>query len=375
MKNSIRMTVKQLLKMLLQNILLPLVYGFWRLIYHGKEPELILFADAHHDCLPFSMAHIRDTLVSRGYSVQEEIYNFAHMSPLTSTWISVKFMRLYAKAKVIFICDTFLPVASCKKFPGTKVVQLWHACGLLKQMGYDTPEDVPSYYRGSVYRNYDLVTVSSQACVVPCARAMHLSTDVVRPLGVSRTDVYFDESWKEECRREFEARYPQARGKTVVLWAPTFRGNAGDPYQVGVEEIRALEQQLGEEYFLLRKVHPHVDNKLGLSDTDIPAERLLCVTDLLITDYSTVLMDYFFFDKPYVLFAPDLAEYGRKRGLYVDYEELSPYVVTEAAALYPTVLEALERGMPQGWVQKQREFHDACCDGHATERILEVIGL
>lgn len=375
MKLSFRMMVRQLMKMLLQNVVLPLVYGFWHLVYRGKEQELILFADAHHSTLPFSMAPIHDALVRRGLPVRQEIYNFARMSPLRTAWTSVKFMRLYAMAAYVFICDTFLPVASCKKDSRTKVIQLWHACGLFKRMGYDTTEDIPACYRGEVYRNYDLVTVSSPQCVAPYARAMRLPEAVVQPLGVSRTDVYFDEAWKNECRREFYERYPQARNKRVILWAPTFRGNAGDPYQVGLEEIRALEAQLGEDCFLLRKVHPHVDNKLALSDTDIPAERLLCVTDLLITDYSTVLMDYFFFGKPYVLFAPDLEDYTQRRGLYVAYSDLSPYVVTRGEALYPAVMEALERGMPRDWIREQRRFHASSCDGHATERILESIGL
>ena len=163
-------------------------------------------------------------------------------------------------------------------------------------------------------------------------------------------------------------------GKKVILWAPTFRGNAGDPYQVGADEIAQLKQQLGDDYFLIQKVHPHVENKMHLSSTDIPTERLLPVTDLLITDYSTVLTEYLFFEKPFVLFAPDLAEYEEKRGFYVPYSSLSPYIVTESDRLHPVILEALEH-MPLDRIRQLRQFHTSRCDGKATERILEKLGL
>lgn len=362
------------MKMILQNGILPCVYGFWRLVYAGREPELIVLADAHHDKLPASMQLLRDRLLEKGYPLTEYIHNFAGMSALRSAWVSIRFMKLYVRTKYVFICDNFLPVVSCRKSPKTKVIQLWHCCGLMKKMGYDTAEDIPAGYKGAVYRNYDLMTVSSANCVEPLTKAMRLPEGVLQPLGVSRTDLYFDETWREKCRDAFYSRYPQAKGKTVVLWAPTFRGNATDPYQVGVEAIDALEKQLGEQYFLIRKVHPHVDDRYHLSNCNIVTEQLLPVTDLLITDYSTVMTEFLFFNKPYVLFAPDLQEYQQKRGFYVDYESMSPYLVTRDAELPEIVRRALT-DEALSWLTPIREFQLAACDGNSTERILEAVGL
>lgn len=374
MKRKILFAIKQGLKMILQNGILPLVYGFWRLVYGRREPDLIIFADAHHSRMPFSMQRIHDELLRRGYDVVDVIHNFAEISYLRSVAISVGFMKLYARAKYVFICDTFLPVVSCSKRPETTVIQLLHSCGLLKKMGYDTTEDIPAGYVGAVYKNYDLVTVSAPCCVEPLTNAMRLEPGTVKPLGISRTDYYFDPAWHERCRANFRAQHPDWVGKKIVLWAPTFRGNAGDPRQVGMEAIQALEQQLGAEYVVIKKVHPHVDGRYHLSNCAIATEELFPVTDLLISDYSSVTNEFMAFGKPYVMFAPDLSEYEAVRGFYVPYESLSPYVVTEQEKLADAVKQAIADTDPK-WVQAQRDFHLAACDGNATVRILEYLGL
>lgn len=342
--------------MLLQHFVLPCVYDFWRIVYRNRKPELIVFADAHHDTMPFSMMEIHEQILRRGYQVVDQIYNFAKMGQLGTVLVSIRFMKLYAQAKYVFICDNFLPVSSCKKRAETKVIQLLHSSGLLKRMGYDTDEDIPAYYHGNVYRNYDLVTVSAPCCVEPFSRSLRQDPGVVQPLGTSRTDVFYRENWQRNCADLFYSCYPEARGKKVILWAPTFRGNAGDPYQIGVEEIERLEKELGEDYILIRKVHPHVDTKYHLSNCDIPTEQLLPVTDLMITDYSSVVIDFLFFNKPYVLFAPDLEEYQQKRGFYVEYDSLTPYVVTDEKALKENVLAALN-DQNMDWIEKNREYH------------------
>ena len=94
----------------------------------------------------------------------------------------------------------------------------------------------------------------------------------------------------------------------------------------------------------------------------------------MITDYSSILFDFLFFQKPYVLFAPDLEEYLDKRGFYVEYDSLSPYVVTQGAKLKQTVVSALE-AENEGWLKKQHDFHISSCDGQVTKRILEYLNL
>ncbi len=361
---------KQILKMLLQSVILPLVYLFWRGVYAFRKPYRIILADAHHDTMPYSLSVLHKELLKKGCPVTEHTRNYGKLSTFRSALVAMGFMRLYAQAKCVFICDNFLPVVSCKKRKETKVIQLWHACGVMKKMGYDTQEDIPTYYRGNVYRNYDLVTVSSPACVPALCSGMRLTPEIVQPIGVSRTDNYFDEEWVNACRKSFYAQYPQAKGKTVILWAPTFRGNAADPYLVGGEAIQALEEQLGENYFVLRKVHPHLEDKLPGFSCPIPTEELLPVADLLITDYSSILYDFVFFKKPFVLFSPDYDRYEVARGTYIPWDSITPYTSTEDATLHRAVVSALE-DKDGPWIDACFNEYVSACDGHSTQRILE----
>lgn len=374
MSNRMIFSIKQMLKMGLQNVVLPLAYYFWRGVYAGRKPDLIIFADAHHDELPFSMERIHQELLNRGYTLTDVFCNYSKMSPLRAALCGISFMKRYARAKYVFICDNFLPVASCAKRKETTVVQLMHSSGLLKKIGYDTTEDIPANYRGTVYRNYDLITVSAPCCVEPLTGAMRQASPVVQPLGTSRTDCYLDPAWTDACKKTFFSLYPEAAGKTIILWAPTFRGNAAQPQQAGMEAVQKLAAELGEQFYLIRKVHPHVEAKYHLSNCELPTEQLLPVADLMITDYSSVVIDYLFFDKPYVLFAPDLEEYSQKRGFYVDYDSLTPYVVTDCQQLKCAVLTALDHSM-EDWISKNRAYHLESCDGRSTARILDYLGL
>lgn len=374
MMDEIKFRIRQILKMAMQHLVLPCVYGFWRLVYGNREHGLIIFADAHHDAMPFSLQCMHEEVERRGYEVVDVICNYANMSQVKSSLHAIRFMRLYAQARVVFICDNFLPVSSCRKAQETKVVQLLHSSGLLKKMGYDTTEDIPAGYRGNVYKNYDLVAVSAPCCVEPLSGAMHQAPGIVRALGTSRTDCYFRRDWIDRCREQFARRYPEAAGKKIVLWTPTFRGNAANPRQVGVEAIGKLERELGEGYYVIRKVHPHVDNLYHLSNCDIPTEELLPVADLLITDYSSVVIDFLLFEKPYVLFAPDLGQYEAERGLYIRYDSLCPYVVTDEEKLKNAVLQAQDYPW-KDWICRQKAYHLVCCDGSVSERILDDLGL
>ena len=102
----------------------------------------------------------------------------------------------------MFICDNFLPVSSCEKRAETTVVQLWHSGGLLKKSGYDQPYSVPKYYKGNVFANYDLLTVSAQPCVSVFTSMMRQSEGVVQATGVSRTDMYYNSKFLQNCKRD-----------------------------------------------------------------------------------------------------------------------------------------------------------------------------
>ena len=458
--------LKQQAKMFSQNVYLPAVYDLHRCC--RVERNLIVFADAHHDGRPEAMEllyrRLKQSRVQPAYHIVEMYLDFGRASKAEVMEYSTRFMKLYARASVVVVCDNFLPVASCRKKRETMVVQLWHACGCYKKFGYDAKDDIPEGYHGDVYRNLSLVTVSAEAAVEPFSSAMHRTHGEVQALGVSRTDLYFSRKWRYRCLEAFRELYPdvyeetgagsgresdvgsggeagagsgretRARGgretgslrkrRKVVLWAPTFRGNAGQPGLMDLDTEK-LQRQLGKEYLVLTRVHPHMKEarKAVKNHCPIPTEQLYPVVDVLIADYSSLIYEYLLAAQiqnqqdlhgslgvdgsvglhgGLVLYVPDLDTYMAQRGTYMDIHEIPGEIVKDADGLADAVRRAagdddsglctgeskvddgaLESGngrQTTDWIADQAKKRDvflkrylSACDGQSTTRIAERI--
>lgn len=364
---------KQYVKMLIQCRILPVVYKM-----NCKSPVekgKILFADAHHEKLWGNMVPLYDRLKELGYQPADLCVDFSKLSLIRLLSYIVKFMKEYATAEVVFISDYFLPVSSCDKRGETTVVQLWHAGGMLKKMGYDAKEDIPSYYKGMPAANFDLVTTSSNGCVPVWAKAWHIPEKKVRALGLARTDIFYDSAWNERNRRRFFALYPEAKGKKIGIYAPSFEGNAAHPYNYGLTSgILEVMRELEEEWFFVVRLHPHMESLYPELACELATEEMFSAADLLITDYSSVLFDYLIYRKPLLLYAPDLENYEKQRGFYLDYRKLPAPVIASPEEFKQAVTE-------EAWKPYENELQDCfekymgACDGQAVERILQAAGL
>lgn len=356
----------QYIKMFVQNIVLPIVYFFYA--RQKVQKGLVVFADAHHEKCPFSMQLLLKELKKTEYEIVEVYKDYRALSPVSMAKEMMAFMKLYAKAEYVIICDNFIPAASCKKRKETKVIQLWHGCGAFKKFGYDTQDDIPSYYKGNVFKNYDLVTVSAKTCEEAFMSAMKQPEGVVKAIGVSRTDLFYDKTYTQSCIEEFYKEYPHAKGKKVVLYAPTFRGVAADGKSADLEVIEQLTKELSEEYFVITKLHPHVEKQLE-KKTKFTTEQLFAVSDVLVTDYSSIIFDYAIYKKPLILYVPDLESYAKKRGFYLDFASLPATIVKKKEELKL----AIEKECSNPSDNKIEDFYQtymSACDGHSTERII-----
>lgn len=365
--------VKQIIKMIFQQVILPVIYN----IYAVKPiiPNTVILADAHHDEIPFSMLAIKDELMQHPeFQITELYWNNSSCSVLGIFRNMACFMKKYATAETVIICDNFLPAASCRKRKGTSVIQLWHACGAFKKFGYDTSADIPSYYKGNVLANCDLVTVSSQICVKPFSSAMRLPEKAICPVGVSRTDLYFNDTFNQACRNQFFSQYPNAQGKKIVLWVPTFRGNPGIASVKGLDDILHARDQLKDTHYFIIKLHPHTQAHIEGTNCSISSEELLPVADVVITDYSSILFDAMIYKHPLILFVPDLDEYLDNRGFYLDYNTLPGL---RAQNLEQLLQILTDEDLLHSSVNKvYTDFYDkymASCDGHSTKRIINYI--
>lgn len=370
--------LRDVAKMAIQNCILPAAYWLARMRHRG-EKTLYVFADAHHTELPFSLEPMYQYIVSLGIDPVCHFHDYTHEGAVKSLLHSIRFMSVYAKAKYVFICDNFLPVSSAKKDPRTKVAQLCHFSGPFKKLGYATKDDIPAYYAGNMFRNYDLVTASSPMYVPILTDAMRQPPGTVQPLGVSRSDIYYDPAWVEACRQEFYREYPDAVEKKILLWAPTFRGNAMLPDALHNDPLFALQKTLGEDWLVLIKHHPHDDavttDAACRSNCEIPSHKLLPVVDLLITDYSTTVLDYLAFERPFLLYAPDLEEYEKTRGFFIDYHSITAHQTTDAAALAELVQTVYAKWLAgdRTDILRCKERFASACDGQATPRIFHYL--
>ncbi|MFL5675051.1 MAG: CDP-glycerol glycerophosphotransferase family protein, partial [Chloroflexota bacterium] len=205
-------------------------------------------------------------------------------------------------------------------------VQVWHAAGALKRFGLDTATPLAEPERTFLHRYYDAVVVGGEWTRRPYAAALRTPLDRVVALGSPRTDAFVDAGATEAARASVLAAHPELVGRRVVLYAPTFRGRGIDKHAApGLDAVR-LRAALPPEFALVLKTHPNLDPATTPTDGfDVVADPtgdvndLLPATDILVTDYSSSVIEFALLRRPIVLLVPDLGEYERDPGLYLDY--------------------------------------------------------
>ena len=296
------------------------------------------------------------------------------------------FIEEVATARYVILDEASLILSCLPLRKETKVINLWHACGAFKKWGRSTVDkffgsDAGELDRYPNYSNLDLVTVSSPEVVWAYEEAMNLPSGIVSPIGVSRTDFFFDPDHMAKSREKIFSLMPQARDKKVILYAPTFRGHVSSAKAPDeIDYVRFMEE-LSDEYVMVIKHHPFcrelpvIDERAAEFARDLTREaeidELLCCADLCISDYSSLVFEYSLFEKPMIFYAYDLDDYCDWRGFYYDYSEFTPGPVVKSQ---DRLLEEIEKAGKEPDVERIREFRQrfmAACDGRSTERIME----
>ncbi|MBQ5559316.1 MAG: CDP-glycerol glycerophosphotransferase family protein [Lachnospiraceae bacterium] len=295
-----------------------------------------------------------------------------------------------ARAKYAFVNEANYVLGTIHLRKETKLVQTWHACGAYKKFGYSSiggefGASKSDKLRYPTHRNYTLVPVSSPAIVWAYEEAMGIEgTGIVQPLGVSRTDLFFQDSYIEKARKKLEEKIPAAKEKKCILYAPTFRGNVGDAENPNEIDLSAFRENFQDEYILLLKFHPLASDSIKIKEEDasfaydltkdFTVNELLCTCDICISDYSSLIFEYAIFKKPIFLFTYDLDAYYNDRGFYYDIKTMLP------GSLCMTNEELIDKikhieSYDMDCLERFREKYMASCDGKATDRILKYIGI
>lgn len=303
---------------------------------------------------------------------------------------SAEMIKDLATAKYVFI-DEASSVTSCIKMrPETIFTQLWHGCGAFKKFGTSTADLIFGSTREMLkkypnYGNYSHVTVSSPEIVWAYEEAMEYQDKpgIVKPVGSSRTDIFYDKDFIESAYKKLHKVMPQSEGKKVILYAPTFRGRVAKAQTSRMLSVKMFEEAFSDEYVLLFKHHPLVRKPpvISISYADfakdvtdsMSIEELLCVSDICISDYSSLIFEYSLFERPLIFFAYDLDEYFDWRGFYYDYFELTPGPICTTNNEMIDYIKNIDTRFDKQKVHDFREKFMSSCDGHATQRIMDMV--
>ena len=304
-----------------------------------------------------------------------------------------KFMMEMAVSKAVFVHESSSYFGYLDIRKETKVIQLWHGCGIFKKIGLSTKDmehfkSSETYEEYPEYNNYSIVTIASPELSWVYEEFMGIKKEegIIQPIGVSRTDEFFSKEYLENCYKTLYEIIPAAKGKKVILYAPTYRGVGFKRVSPDKLDVEKFAKALGDEYILIFKHHqtavevpeipePYKDTFAydmtrgkGMSISD-----LMAVADICISDYSSLVFEYALFERPMLFFVYDLEEYIDKRGLYYDFDEITPGPLCKTNEEMIDYIRHIDERFNKQEVTDFKDKFMCCCDGHATERIIEFM--
>ncbi len=285
-----------------------------------------------------------------------------------------------ATSKFILV-DDFEPIVYVLKLRENQhLVQVWHAMGAFKKFGYSRKS---AEKNSLTHKNYTEAIVSSPEISAVYAQAFGIDESRIKPVGVPRTDMLFDEDYKAKTIARLYEKEPRLKDKKICLFAPTFRGsNVHDAYYPNdFLHIEKLLNELGDDWAVIVKYHPFIKNPPEIPESvknsvfDFGDEReindILFITDVLVTDYSSVIFENAILNNPLVLYAPDLEEYDGERGFYFEYNAYScGQIVKRESDLAAAIRNA---GSNNEKMEEFRKRFVSLCDGNSCRRFAEEI--
>ena len=356
--------------------LFALFFNISSALFSVKENRVTLLSP-HNASFNDSLGEIRKELESRGEYEFNLISHKDFSSIVSAFFFFTKKAYLLATSRYVFMNDNFMPLGYLNFREETVVVQLWHAEGAFKKFGLDIDQPVGVRKREiAANKKLTYVICSGEGVRDIYASAFGVEKDKVLPLGSPRADVLVNSKNSEALRNSFEEKHPECKGKKIVLYAPTFRDDPeGDRKFLSYFDAKLFNEESGSEYALLVRLHPQIHGEMPLEGvvdvTDYPSvNELTLISDILITDYSSICMDFVLLDKPCVFFAPDLAEYSSRRPFYSDY---LTYVPGETVNTTAELVFAVKNARVSEQAKTFKELNLGAVDGRSAARITDAV--
>ncbi|MFD3972031.1 CDP-glycerol glycerophosphotransferase family protein [Streptomyces cyaneofuscatus] len=283
------------------------------------------------------------------------------------------------------VTNTHLP-QWFERAEGQCVVQTWHGTPL-KRIGRDlagTPHADAAYMASMEHRSAQWsVLVSPNSFSTPVLRRAFGYQGEVLESGYPRNDLLYAPD-RAKVAAAVRERLAIPEGRRVVLCAPTWRedrprqGGRYDPgHQLDLDQAR---EALGDDHVLLVRRHYLVGG--SVPDTDVvrdvsrhpDASELLLISDVLVTDYSSIMFDFAQTGRPMLFHTYDLAHYrDTLRGFCFDFEHRAPGPLIPDSAGIVAALRDPEAAVA-GHREAYERFREAFCDlddGSASVKVVD----
>ena len=281
-----------------------------------------------------------------------------------------------------------VPIYSVKR-EGQYYIQTKHWGSItLKKFGLDDPAVKNSQERQMITKINskwtDYIITGSELDENSCRSGFNFNGKFLR-FGSPRSDILFNpEHYKEKIYKYFKLN----SSDHILIYAPTFRAHSKQKYFMKWQNlnfdllIESLKQKWNGEWKIFLRLHPFVkfsSKQVKLSDKLIDvsnyenSQELLAASDILISDFSSIIFEPAYVMKPVFLFAPDKDEYEKNdRELLIRYDKLPFPISTNNEELTDQIKNFDE----ENYRHKIKNFFDHYGvkeDGHASERTAEFI--
>lgn len=244
---------------------------------------------------------------------------------------SLRYLRILATSH--FIITNYRMTQDFIKRIGQIYIQTWHSSLRLKKIEGDAENSLPTHYVDMAKHDSaqtDYVIAGCQMSHNTFAKSFWYSGKIL-DIGTPRNDLLLNGSNKQVS--EIKKKILGDCQSKIVLYAPTFRKDKNTAcYKLDFSKLKeSLHSTFGGEWQILTRLHPHLINCQLFNNTDgiidvthyDDIQELLMISDVLVTDYSSLMFDFAISSKPVFLFAKDKDDYCKNdRALYLDIEEL-----------------------------------------------------
>lgn len=308
-------------------------------------------------------------------------------------YFSFSYFYHLSKAK-FWVVNCKLPLYICKK-PEQVYLQTWHGTPL-KRLAHDidVAEDT-TFYRSAVSyeqmcHSYDVDVARYNYMISPNAfctevfpHAFGIDPQRLVETGYPRNDFIVNAT--QEQILSIKKRLQLPMDKKIILYAPTWRDNsyvsAGYTFELKAD-FRLWKKILGEDFIVLFKPHYLIINKYQDDPSlkgflySIPAaaeiNELYVISDILITDYSSVFFDYAILKRPMYFYMYDLENYASDlRGFYLDITKDLPGKIYRSEEKLCQDIQAgvYDRSKLDDFSKRFNNLDD----GHASKRVLDLL--